>query len=917
MIASRALAAVVLLQIVLRSEAQFTGQVIPCKLDSSSLDCKCAKAGAKVVVNCGFMTFPRFEVPTQTNAWPADRQNIVTEFYLFQGTLRELESPSPFQHMLALKVLNIRSNSLRVIHRNTFLANSELLELNLENNSLTSIPAGVFRNNTKIKFLRLGSNQLASLPAAFFRRQPELEIVHLEDNFLVTLSEDLFHLNATHSLQNLQEIYLANNRLRQLTGAIFAGLPSITLIHLEVNPELRYIQDSVFPPNAGAVASITDLSMDGSPSYCKKNATADTIDCVCAEGFEADLQSGDHYCHPVDCGPRILDLIEEASASCGPDTEYGSTCNAYCLDGYSGPTVASPAVFECAANESWTGSISCIPVVCPVEFDDPANHFSMECAGDTRFGRDPCTATCYPGYEAADGTSSTFTCGSDGNGVGVWIGNLTCQRKNCGTEIQGLDRRAVYTSGTVCTGDTSFNGSVCNVRCGDGYGSDAKSYICGENGEWVPGTLAAPDDELSCAGVACQRDYVGSGKQLTENAVARCRQDISHGGDPCVLKCRPGYRNAGTPPPPDCRGDECVECRADGTWADNTLTCERHQCNQYMTAIRSRFDDLVDVDSIDCGQNPVFEDTCNVQCIPGYSPTGRVPNLARFTCDGNAQNTAGTWALLDSESDRLTCQILDCGDILETVEDPYASILNVRCVEPKRWDPARGTCSEDNRWSATSPATRVVQCGRVPPGLPQRNVYAEDITVQCSPIGWARRVNGEDIAINSTVCRTDCGNTLDSARTIDGQTGRISGSDFTTCNGDTGVGATCTSQCLSKNNIVASFSCGPDGVWQEVESDETQGLPTNCISELLSSTSTEDDAAIQAVTILIPLIVVIIVIIVLLYYFEYLTCLGLAVNKNRPGAKKSQPKQPKKNKVVETPVSDSTVVGGFAVPMSM
>ena len=166
----------------------------------------------------------------------------------------------------------------------------------------------------------------------------------------------------------------------------------------------------------------------------------------------------------------------------------------------------------------------------------------------------------------------------------------------------------------------------------------------------------------------------------------------------------------------------------------------------------------------------------------------------------------------------LSCQILDCGDISDTLDDRYATLVNDgRCILPRRWDVVGGTCTANNQWDAVAPATRAVRCGPVPAGLPQRDLYAETVDIACSPIGWARKdAAGADVAIGSTICRTDCGNTLAGARNKEGETGRVSGADFDACDGDTGVGATCQSTCLSTDGIRASFTCGADGVWQEV-----------------------------------------------------------------------------------------------------
>jgi len=168
---------------------------------------------------------------------------------------------------------------------------------------------------------------------------------------------------------------------------------------------------------------------------------------------------------------------------------------------------------------------------------------------------------------------------------------------------------------------------------------------------------------------------------------------------------------------------------------------------------------------------------------------------------------------------------------------------------PRRWDVVGGTCTTNNQWDAVAPATRAVRCGPIPAGLPQRDAFAETVDIACSPIGWARKdAAGADVAIGSTICRTDCGNTLAGARNKDGEVGRISGADFDACDGDTGFGATCQSTCLSTDGIRASFTCGADGVWQEdlvAPTADITGQASDCISTVAVSSSTKENTAIE------------------------------------------------------------------------
>lgn len=509
-----------------------TGESLnPVKFDGSSLDCKGADLAVIQLVNCNFQTLPdSTRLPTDPFSFFTERQAKVKEFYMDQTNLEMVRNNS-FQYMTSLQTLSLRGNRITTIEIGAFVGLGRLQEVSLEDNLLATVHPGVFTFTPDLKLLRLGSNRLSTLATNLFSPMSVLEELHLENNLLTVVP--------TLAQTTLTELYLQRNRIDTLRDGTFNALTGLRELHLEINDNLRLIEGNVFNPALAVTSSLAVLRMLGSPSHCVKGVGV--VQCMCAEGYvshSADdgTPSGTHFCVPNDCGAVIPDLASLHTEAVCSNTLFNESCTAACSLGFFG----SPGQFTCGANGQWAGDISCTRVTCGAGFTNATAKFSATC-DEVGYGQS-CTATCAMGHAPTPGTSADFLCTVDSTsastGVGVYVGNLTCDPRDCGTSIPTLNQFAVYAEAPDnCTGNTRFGGDPCTIGCQSGFGDATVTYTCGSEGMWVAGTEASPLPPIQCVGEPCP---VGGPLPIDPNAVAKCRGNIAVGGDACEISCKLG-----------------------------------------------------------------------------------------------------------------------------------------------------------------------------------------------------------------------------------------------------------------------------------------------------------------------------------------------------------------------------------------
>ena len=133
---------------------------------------------------------------------------------------------------------------------------------------------------------------------------------------------------------------------------------------------------------------------------------------------EFGLLTGSPTCERVDCGSTITTLPDHAIADCTglTDTRYGGqACVASCEDGYE---VNGDPNFECGETGLWESTMTCEPVDCGPSIDGLPDNAQADCTASSVFGGTPCLATCVTGYELVPGETGLFTCTADGTWEG-------------------------------------------------------------------------------------------------------------------------------------------------------------------------------------------------------------------------------------------------------------------------------------------------------------------------------------------------------------------------------------------------------------------------------------------------------------------------------------------------------------------
>lgn len=134
---------------------------------------------------------------------------------------------SYFYGLDSLKELNLFSNQINKIEKNTFkvLVNLELLKL--DSNEITSIDIGSFNGLNKLKLLDLSSNKINKLKKNNFIGLDDLEILNLMKNNFRILKTGCFN-----NLTKLKELNLSNNNAKRLEKKSLMGLKNLENIKL-------------------------------------------------------------------------------------------------------------------------------------------------------------------------------------------------------------------------------------------------------------------------------------------------------------------------------------------------------------------------------------------------------------------------------------------------------------------------------------------------------------------------------------------------------------------------------------------------------------------------------------------------------------------------------------------------------------
>ncbi|XP_035740752.1 carboxypeptidase N subunit 2-like isoform X2 [Vespa mandarinia] len=135
--------------------------------------------------------------------------------------------------------LRISKNFLRELHQNQFVKIS-LEELNLRGNLLTEIPDNLFSSLERLLTLELSSNRLTHIRPLAFDGLAALKELLLGQNYIKTLTPGLFD-----SANSLERLVLYANSIEILSKSTFRGLNNLTSLYLHSN-RLRILHPDLF-----------------------------------------------------------------------------------------------------------------------------------------------------------------------------------------------------------------------------------------------------------------------------------------------------------------------------------------------------------------------------------------------------------------------------------------------------------------------------------------------------------------------------------------------------------------------------------------------------------------------------------------------------------------------------------------------
>ncbi|KAH3848745.1 hypothetical protein DPMN_091125, partial [Dreissena polymorpha] len=188
----------------------------------------------------------------------------------------------------------------------------------------------------------IGGNSLSSLPNDAFRGLQNLQSLYLHDNRLGNIPRAAFS-----GLTQLQTLYLSRNVIESIDAGVFEGVPNITKLKLDGN-QIRNISRAAF----GDLSHLEELDLTNNPLNCDcqlrwliermqgSQFTLKVKSAVCSE--PAHLKGRNiASVNPMalNCGTQINDFNECAFDPC----KNGATCSNF------------QYVFSCTCLPGWKG----------------------------------------------------------------------------------------------------------------------------------------------------------------------------------------------------------------------------------------------------------------------------------------------------------------------------------------------------------------------------------------------------------------------------------------------------------------------------------------------------------------------------------------------------------------------------------
>ena len=207
--------------------------------------CKCNSVST--VVHCSHQKLT--DIP---QGIPATTEKL----YLGFNNLASI-TPTSFQNLTELLLLDLRSNKISNIAKSSFLSQKKMISLILGNNDLVDIDEFAFLGASSLANLYLTSNRLLQVPSLYglnslqklvldtnqisnlnfpgsFNSFKQLNYINLANNKISFLTETSFTNLSSNA--NLRKLSLSRNNIKSIHSEAFSLLKSIESLKLAFNP---------------------------------------------------------------------------------------------------------------------------------------------------------------------------------------------------------------------------------------------------------------------------------------------------------------------------------------------------------------------------------------------------------------------------------------------------------------------------------------------------------------------------------------------------------------------------------------------------------------------------------------------------------------------------------------------------------
>jgi Leucine-rich repeat (LRR) protein len=193
-----------------------------------------------------------------------------------------LIKPKTFINAQHLKILDLEYHRIKRLEANSFEGLAKVEHLILSYGSISQIDVGAFNGLDNLEVLYLYNNKLKSVSSGIYQNLPKLKRISLSHNLISQLDENTFS-----NCENLLVVTVFDNDLETLPGALFKNNKGLKYVNFSRN-KLVYIPAKLF-----ANLNVEDLRL-ASNVCIDKTYNSEKSGAEIADVIESDLAACNH-----------------------------------------------------------------------------------------------------------------------------------------------------------------------------------------------------------------------------------------------------------------------------------------------------------------------------------------------------------------------------------------------------------------------------------------------------------------------------------------------------------------------------------------------------------------------------------------------------------------------------------------------